>query len=226
VTVQTLRNDAPFTLPRVNLLPPEIFQAARFRRVQLAMGAGVMAAAAVVGILFVNELGQVAQAQTTLQSIQAQDLGLQSQINELQPLSATYDSVAAQKALLSQAMGSEIRWSFYLNDLSLRIPPNVWLTTMTVSQTDSPGSAAPTTAAVGAATSGAQVGTISFTGVALSQDDVAKWLTAIAAERGWVNPYVTSITETDIGSRTVYDWTGSVQLDTAALSNRYAQAGS
>ena len=30
--------------------------------------------------------------------------------------------------MLQQAMGQEVLWSYVLNDLSLRIPSNVWLT--------------------------------------------------------------------------------------------------
>jgi hypothetical protein len=40
-------------LPRVNLLPPEIGEAVRFRRIQLGLGGGVLAALGTVTLLYV-----------------------------------------------------------------------------------------------------------------------------------------------------------------------------
>ena len=39
-----------------------------------------------------------------------------------------YAQVAAAQAQLTQAMGQEMRYSYVLNDLSLTIPSDVWLT--------------------------------------------------------------------------------------------------
>lgn len=223
MSVNTVTVKGAPALPRVNLMPAEIAQAARFRRFQLAMGGTVVAAVAVVGLLYSGAQHSVSHAQADADQAQAQVAGLQSQINSLQPLSSAYDQAAAQKAMLAQAMGSEVHWSFYLEDLSLRMPSTVWLTSMNIQQSDVTGA---TTAATSAPAAAGQIGTISFNGVALSHDDVAKWLTAMAAEKGWTNPYVTNITESTIGTHTVYDWTGTVQVTADALSGRYTQSGS
>ena len=43
-----------------------------------------------------------------------------------------YAQVAAGEAALDLAMGDEVRYSFVLNDLSLTIPNDVWLTRIVV----------------------------------------------------------------------------------------------
>ena len=46
-------------LPKVNLLPPEIAETARFRKVQMGLGGGVLAAIGVVAMLYVGATGSL-----------------------------------------------------------------------------------------------------------------------------------------------------------------------
>ena len=204
------------TLPRVNLLPPEIHEAARFRRFQLAMVAAGVGAVAVVGALAFNAHQGVNSAKTDLATAQSQHAALQTQLSGLQSVSDVYSQVAAKKAMLSHAMGPEIRWSFYLTDLSLKIPQNVWLTN--VSATEVAG-AAPTTAASTVVPAG--IGTVNFNGMAFSHDDVATWLDAIAKERGFTNAYFSNSTKSASGPKSLVTFNSSVTLTQAALSGRY-----
>lgn len=226
MTAQTVSSMTTATWPRVDLLPPEIAEAARFRRLQAGMGAVVAGAAVIVGVLYTGAHHSVGAAQDQLTAAQSQVTSLTSQVHELSSVSDVYSQVASAKQLLSTAMGNEVRWSYYLEDLSLRIPNSVWLTAMTVAPSTS--SSTTTTAPTAGSTSqpaaiapSDQVATITFSGDALSRDDVAKWLNAIAAEKGWSDPYVTSITESKIGPRTVYSWNGTVDVTSAAQSHRY-----
>ena len=219
--IQVLASSGSKPLPRVNLLPPEIREAAKFRRFQLAMVAAGVGAVAIVGGLTYSAHQTVGHAQAQLASAQADKTSLQSQLAGLQSVSDVYSQVAAKKAMLVQAMGPEIRWSFYLTDLSLKIPQNVWLTNMTATEL-APGSA-PASAAAGATASvvPAGIGTISFTGTAFSHDDVATFLDRTARERGFTNVYFTNSTKTAIGPRTLVNFASSVTLTPAALSGRY-----
>ena len=54
------------TLPRVNLLPPEIEQQRQFKKVQAGLGLGVVAAVGVVGALVLAAGAQVSDAQNEL----------------------------------------------------------------------------------------------------------------------------------------------------------------
>lgn len=228
MTTETVSGMTTVPAPSVNLMPPEIAEAAKFRRFQLAMGGVVVIAAVVVGALYTSARHSASDAQGDLDSAQAQKAQIAQQVDQLKSVADTYQQVQQAKSLLAAAMGNEVRWSYYLEDMSLKIPDNVWLTSMSV--TPGTTSSATTTSTTGTTPAAIappdQIATITFGGVALSHDDVAKWLTAIAAEKGWSDPYVTSITETTIGSRSVYDWQGTVDITSKALSDRYTQSGS
>src|SRR5437763_5432092 len=163
------------TMPSVNLMPAEIAEAAKFRRFQFAMGAAVVAAVAIVGVLYVSGKSGVSSAQSELDSANAAHAKASSELASLNSVAQIYQQVAAKQAMLQSALGQEVDWSTYLSDLSLRVPDNVWLTTMaaTESSTGLNGAvAAPTPGAVTAT----GLGTITFGGVAFSHDDVATWL--------------------------------------------------
>ena len=211
-------------MPRVNLMPPEIAEAAKFRRFQLAMGGAVIGAVAIVAALYVSAHGGVTSAQKQLDDAKQQNLALQSQRAQLQSVQDIYTQVAAKKAMLGTAMGDEIRWSTYLNDLSLRIPDHVWLTNIAATQNTAGALPTSTTSSLTASTA---IGNVTFTGVAFSHDDVATWLEMLAKEKGFSNPYFTNSTESTIGPRIVDDFTSSVDLSDAAKSGRYTKpAGS
>jgi Tfp pilus assembly protein PilN len=208
-------------VPRVNLLPPEILEAAKFRRFQMAMVAAGVGAVALVGVLSYSAHQSVSHAKSDLAVAQQQQTSLQSQLAGLQSVKDVYTQVAAKKAMLAQAMGPEIRWSFYLTDLSLKIPQNVWLTGMTATeQPASPVAAATSTAATAVVPAG--IGTVTFAGTAFSHDDVATWLDALAKERGFTNAYFTNSTKSAIGQKPIVTFSSSVTLTQAALSGRYA----
>lgn len=213
--------------PRVNLLPPEIAEAARFRRFQMAMGGAVVGAVVIVGALYVHGQSAVKDAQSQLDSANARQASLQTTLTSLQGVQNVYSQVAAKRAMLTQAMGSEIRWSGYLADLSLRVPDNVWLTTIQATETSTGLTGTPAPVATTPSLTPAGVGTINFGGIAFSHDDVATWLDVLAKERGFADPYFSNSTESLIGSKPVVNYTSSVVLTNAAESGHYTQpAGS
>ncbi|MDQ1696110.1 MAG: type pilus assembly protein PilN [Frankiaceae bacterium] len=213
-------------MPRVNLMPPEIAEAARFRRFQLAMGGAVVAAVVIVGALYVHAHSGVKTADQQLSAARAQQSTLQTQLNSLASTQQVYADVAAKQAMLAQAMGSEVRWSRYLTDLSLKVPDDVWLTSIGATQTvtgftsAAPGAAPPVSAAPGLGTPG--IGSITFSGMAFSHDDVATWLDVLARERGFADPYFTNSTETTVGPKTLTGFSSSVVVTDDAKSGRYA----
>lgn len=202
--------------PRVNLLPPEIAQREAFRRFQGVLGLAVVAAAGVVAALYVTGAHQVSSAQHSLDSSTARGSALTRQTatyNFVRPALAQRDAAEAE---LSQAMGQEVQWSYFLNDLSLSLPPHVWLSSMMVSRVQGAG------AAPGATGTDTGIATVSFTGHALSHDDVATWLESLARQKGYANPYFTESTLATEGAKASVTFQSTVQVTGAALSNRYA----
>ena len=203
------------SLPRVNLLPPEIEELRRFRRIQIGLGGGVAAAVGLVALLLVAANGSVASANTELEAAASEQTRLKAETAKFADVQAVYAQAAAAEAMLTEAMGEEVRYSRFLSDLSLTVPENVWLKSLTFTQADA---AAP---AVGATEPA--IGSVTVTGVGFSHDDVAVWLESLAGQAGYTNPYFSSSTESLIGTRTVVDFTSSAELTSDALSGQYTK---
>jgi Tfp pilus assembly protein PilN len=226
--MSTLTATRTATPPRVNLLPPEIEEERRFRRVQLGLGAAVAASLAVVAGVFLLANGQVAEAEDDLAVSQARTTQLEARAAEFSQVPLVYAKVEAARAQLELAMGKEIRWSFFLNDLSLKTPNRVWLTSMTVASNE--GTAAAQAAAVPGASQAyltQGLGSVSFEGVAMKHNDVAAWLDSLAKQKGYAQPYFTDSTKDVIGDSEIVKFKSQVSITEDALSKRYVQkAGS
>ena len=204
-------------LPRGNLLPPEIGEAVRFRRIQMGLGGGLLATLGVVALLYVGAVSSVGEAETELAAATATGTQLQAENAKYAEVSAVYAAAAAAEAMLTQAMGEEVRYSQYLNDLSLTVPENVWVKNVTFAQAAVPP-------ALGSTEPG--IGTVTFTGVGFSHDDVAVWLESLAKQKGYKDPYFSNSTEALIGTRKTVNFTSTVTLTPEALSGAYtAPAG-
>jgi Tfp pilus assembly protein PilN len=210
------------TLPRVNLLPPEIEQARQFRRVQFGLGGAVLASVVVAGALFLAANADVGKAQDDLDANKAQATQLQSNVDEYAEVPLVFGKVEAARAQLGQAMGQEVRWSYFLNDLSLKIPRHVWLDSMVVVASTAPA-AGPTVDQYAAA----GIGTVAFEGHGYAHNDVAAWLNSLARQKGFTQPYFSDSTINPVGTNDhAVKFSSTVTVTDDALSNRYtAKAG-
>jgi Tfp pilus assembly protein PilN len=205
------------TLPQVNLLPPEIEQQRRFRHVQAGLGGAVLASLVAVGVLLVAASSQVGQAQDDLDANKVQAAQLETQVGEYAEVPLVLGQVEAAQAQLGQAMGQEVRWSYYLNDLSLKIPRHVWLDGMTVTSTTPAAPADGQYAVTG-------IGTVAFTGHAYGHNDVAAWLNSLAKQKGYTQPYFSESTiEARGGNEKAVKFTSQVIVTDDALSKRYTE---
>jgi Tfp pilus assembly protein PilN len=214
------------SLPRVNLLPPEIEEQRRFRKVQTGLGLAALASVGVVGALLLLANGQVNDAQKDLDAENSRTTVLQTQTAKYAEVPLVYDQVEAAEAQLGEAMSKEVRWSYFLNDLSLATPRKVWLTSMTVTQDMG-------VAADAAAVSGdvnylqAGVGNIVFEGKGYGHNDVAAWLDALAKQKGLTQPYFTVSDVEKIGDEDVVKFSSQATITEDAFSGRFTgKAGS
>ncbi|MDX6199349.1 MAG: type pilus assembly protein PilN [Actinomycetota bacterium] len=202
------------SLPRVNLLPPEIAETRRVRRIQIGLGGAVLGAVGVVALLYVAASSSVSSAQTDVDAATATNTHLQAETAKYRDVTAAYDRAAAAQAMLTQAMGEEVRYSRLLTDLSLSVPENVWIKSLTFSQ-------APAPAALGSTVSG--IGTMTVSGIGFKHDDVAVWLESLAGQKSYTNPYFTSSTEALLGTRKTVTFSSTATLTPAAYSGRYTK---
>jgi Tfp pilus assembly protein PilN len=206
----------------INLLPREVKHRQRTKR-QTALvavaGAGVVAALIFLWVLQGVHLSQVDQQVADQKQTNAQ---LQVKIDKLHHFAELSSALDARKKLLKQTLSGTVHWSGVLHDVSLVIPQQMWLNTMTGTLNATTGStgAVPATATApvpGQATN--LVGNITFDGNAMDKQTVALWLTKLETVRGWVNGWLNHATETKIGTTTVVSFNTSVDLTHKAARN-------
>jgi Tfp pilus assembly protein PilN len=180
---------------QVNLLPPEVRERVKSRRVTLAVAAGAGVALVLLAFVFV---------------LQSANAALQTKVDGLQRYRLLAQRVADARALVTEITGHQIMWSGALRDLSMVIPTDVFLTQL--AGTLQP--AGTTTMAPGATPATTIVGNITFTGSALDQPALALWLERLEKVDGWVNPWVS----TDTSSPPVVNFAGTVDITQAATS--------
>ncbi|MCU1587486.1 MAG: Fimbrial assembly family protein [Frankiales bacterium] len=200
-------------LPRVNLLPPEIAERQAARRIQVILGAALVAVVVLIGLVYVAATHGVTAAQDDLTAAQNDHTRLQAQATQYSNVNAIYAAADAAQAQLVTAMGDEVRFSQLLTSLSLSIPSSVWVSSISMSQTPL------TTSTVGTPT----IGSFTVSGTGFSHNDVGLWLESIAGVKSYSDPYFSSSTEGLLGTRKIVTFTSNANLTPQAMSHRYSQ---
>jgi Tfp pilus assembly protein PilN len=200
-------------LPRVNLLPPEIAERRAFRRIQGGLGVAIVAVLLIMAFVVISASHSVSSAKQDLTAAQDEHARLQNQAKAYANVSAIYAAADAAQAQLVTAMGTEVRFSQLLTDLSLNIPSSVWVSSVSMS------TGLPTVTPAGTPS----IGTFTVNGIGFSHNDVGLWLESVAGLKTYSNPYFSSSTEALLGTRKTVNFSSTATLTPAALSGRYTQ---
>lgn len=208
-----------FKVASVNLLPPEIVdkrKSASARNTAIAMVA--LSALAVAGV-FAWSLISANNAEKKLEDERAKTAGLNAQAAKYAEVPKILAQVESAKNAQTTAMGKEVLWYRYLNNLALTYPDRVWLTTFTANiATD--GAAAAT-----GPFSTAGVGTISVTGQGYQHSDVAAWLDMLARSEGVADGAMSNSAVGAIGKSGIVNFNSTATLTADSLSKRYERKG-
>jgi Tfp pilus assembly protein PilN len=198
---------------QVNLLPPDILQAQRYRRItSVVVLAGLLALVLVFGfyLLKSNELGGV---NDDIEAQNATNASIQASIADKQRFAELQASAQAQQELLSSAFEGEVSFSALLMDFSRVIPSDAYVDTLTLQIAE--------LAAEDPAAAGAQaglVGSITGGGKAVSIDSLSVFLTRLEQVQGWVNPWMTTVTRNEEVNG--FDYSMSVDLTDEVVTDR------
>ncbi len=209
---------------KVNLLPPEIAERQRAKRITRLSLALVAVWIFVLGGVYMLKLSDVAAAAEALDKAQAEVVTLESELATLEPFRQLAEQLDTHNTLLASAMEKEISWARVLNDLSLAFPANASLTSLTASVlAEAEGEAATTTTVGGAPDFGAEVAELGFTGYSVERyaPGVESVLVDFAQARGFFHSHLAAANEAEIGETEVTDFNGSVELNRRAYTNRY-----
>lgn len=206
-------------MTQVNLLPRDVLQRQRTRRVTAAVVAACLAVVGILLLVFVLQAARLRQAESRLEAQRATNQNLSAKIASLQPFQALKQQVASRQALNRRLLQGEVLWSGVLHDLSAIIPGRVWLTSVSgTAAAGAPGAVGTaSTPGLPATGTGGGAGTLQFQGGAFEHTDLSLWLTRLAEVNGWVNPWIMSSTRGS-GGGTV-QWSGSVDLTQAATAD-------
>ena len=200
-------------MTQINLLPGDVRQRQRTRRLTLLVAGGTAVALVFLSLVFLLQSARLSGARQELAKQQALNEGLRSDIAGLEQFRQLKQSLAERETLAGQLLQGEVLWSGVLRDLSLVIPGQMWLTQFSGTLNQVAGTTtAPTTSSL--------VGKIDFSGVALDQQTVALWLTRLEDVKGWVNPWISSSSSAEgTGTQTGVQFTGTVDLGPEATAD-------
>ncbi|TMK89983.1 MAG: hypothetical protein E6G43_08100 [Actinobacteria bacterium] len=192
-------------MSQVNLLPPDILQGQRYRRLTLTVLLAGAIILALIVVFFLVQVGRLGSVNSDISAKKQSNAQLQGQIDSLQK----YDDlqVQAQQAQgeLDAAYAGEVSFSGMLMDLSRVIPSDAYLSTFSATITG------PAPATGGSTTATPLIGTMTTGGEAIGFDSLSIWLTRLELVRGWVNPWMPTITA-DSTVPNAYTFTTSVDL--------------
>jgi Tfp pilus assembly protein PilN len=193
---------------QVNLLPPDILRGQQQRRTAalIALG-GALVLALILGF-YLLQVGRLSSVNSDIEALEATNADISAEIAELQRFADLQAQAQQQEALLASAYRDEVSFSGMLMDLSRVTPSDSYVSSFnaTISGSD-------------AASEAGLIGTLQIAGEAIGYDTVATWLTRLEQVRGWVNPWVPSVAESDptIDSQT---FSASVDLTADVLTER------
>jgi Tfp pilus assembly protein PilN len=199
---------------QVNLLPPDIMQRQRLRRLTYLIGAGSAGVMALIVLFFLVQVGRLSGVQEEIDQQARTNRGIQAEIDSLQEFDDLRAEAQRKQELLASAFTSEVSFSGVLMDVSRLIPGTAYLTDLSV-QTAAPGPADPTAPTP----QEAFIGAISVGGISTDFNTVADLLTRLERVRGWLNPWVQSASDAEIG----VTFTTGVDLGDAVLTARGRQ---
>ncbi len=195
-------------MTQVNLLPADVRRRQETRRFTgLVIMAGVIVVALLIVVLLL-QTSRLSNANHKLAAQEATNRALQTQISGLSQFKQLKAQVSAERSLVMGLTSGQVKWSGALQDVSMVIPSQMYLTMMsgTLNQTQGPAQATPPGGA-------GLVGSMQFQGFATDQQSIAVWLTRLESVKGWVNAWITTDNRTmDPAGRLVYQFSGSVDL--------------
>jgi hypothetical protein len=203
--------------PQVNLLPPEIRSRRDLGRVKVRLGIGLILLVLVLLTAFGYSILAERTASGELQAVQDEVADLQAEQARYAEVPLVKSQIASALAARELAMSTEVLWSDYLRAIQTVAPDGWVLRTLTTAMPT------PVTLPVGPANPWGEpsVGSLSFTGRAMTLPDIAAWADALESIPGFSDAYFTSAEITDEKGIVFYDVSSTVQVDAQVFALRF-----
>jgi Tfp pilus assembly protein PilN len=184
-------------MKRINLLPQEERVKASRERGLIWAILILVAVVVVLGLVYVKQRSDVNSKQSELASIQAETATVQTKIAELSPYAALQAQRTAMTETAKGIYESSVPFSILLQELSLVIPDNVRLQTLTATV---PPAMLPGAAAGEGAASSTTTTDVTFTGQTEKHRDVAEFMTRLGLIPQLMGITLATSTDTNTGA--------------------------
>jgi len=121
---------------RINLLPPEITEKRKFEQRLVWVGFAAVVVFVVLGIVWSFLLWQVSQKNAELQTNLEAANQVRSQAEAFKVFELKEGQLAARKLTAETALAQRVDWGRIVNELSLVLPSDTWLTSLQGSEVD------------------------------------------------------------------------------------------
>ena len=204
---------------RVNLLPPQLAERKKARRVAQASTASVACIALALGAGYVAKVNAVEEARGDRDRVQAGVVALERQVAALDEYRQLANRLHAGNAMLAAAMETEVSWARVLNDLSMVFPSSGSMESLTAELTP----VLESEPLPGAVVDGDPVASLVFNGYSVERfsPGVEAILVDFDGAEGFYDSYLTNAATEEKGDTEVTKFTGRVRLDEHARTNRY-----
>lgn len=208
----------PFESPliRLSILPEEVLQARRARRLFQGAALAVAGLIALLGVAGAAQVLRVRDAEHQTRSAEDRVTALTSQVRRLQSETAVHGQMQTRAGLDSTALKGDIDWVRLLGQLAAVLPPNLHILNFSGTRSTSSQSGAST----GQAGSDG-VGTVTF-GLAGSGNAraAADWLDALQHDPALTGAWIGSVSVQQTGSGQSVSFSSTANLTPAADSGR------
>lgn len=220
--------DLPYTVPRVNLLPPEVLQRRAVRTVKRGGAVALVATLAVAAGAYTLAVVDRNNAQEDLAAEQAVTTELQTEAAKYAEVPRIFAIIDGATEGRRVALAQDISWSTLMGQIAATYPGDVWLDSVQAtldSPLPGPAAGAPDAVAASPELTPPGVATITIQGAAKSHPDVANWLDSLAS--------VPNIADTSLATSTLAEEDGQVfvkydntaVLDEGAYTHKYDEDG-
>lgn len=201
--------------PRVDLLPPEVTEAKKARRVRRRLLGMFLLVAAATGLAYAGAFSVALVAEQSLNAENDRTSDLLTQQAQYAEVRTTIDRLATAEAARTVGSSTEIDFATLLSDVSAGLPVGASIVTVSA-ETGTPLQGYPQ------ATIPLQpqrIATVTFTIKSANVNDVEVWLVALAAVEGYADAVPGQVTRQDDGT---YLSSVVLRVNSLAYSDRFA----
>ncbi|MEW6188683.1 MAG: PilN domain-containing protein [Actinomycetota bacterium] len=183
-------------MTNINLLPPEILGKRRAERILVYSFVGIVVLVFILFFVYTINAWVIGQEERELSAIKIENQKLEEVIAEYEIYEKKKAEVEKWEGILKTAMEGEVSWSKLLNEISMVIPSDVWLTSF----------------------KGDMNAGINFQGYTFTHNSVAKWMVRLKEIKHLTEIWLNASEKTEVEEQEAIQFETTSQLKTAKPS--------